>query len=907
MKQRRSRSLLLVITYLAGLGLALYCESHELHLIFSISLSFTNVILLLMLRCYGNMYGLAAAVLAYGMSITMWDKPYIVILSLLELVAISLSLTWSKRDRMLRTDALFWLIIGIPAIFLTYWGLYHKVGIELWLLITISVTNGLFNVMFADIIWKYLPKRWLRPGISFRNEPLFFRKVLFHIIIVSIALPFLIFILNNSWSSYASVSQYSYKLATSTANSIAKELTALRQTKRQPLSSAEYQSYIQGLMDQPVTGSYYEIAITTQNDSLIASTHEMNLSGSSRPYGINSPHRLDQPDFYLHVPTYKSRILPVQGWSEASYVYKMPLNTLDALQLLICVPMKHDQELIYKHFLSQLLILLLFVICGSTIGQWLNNRLLRGLTQLATLTTDLPDKLYTVQKIKWPESSIYEIRSLIHNFKYMSGNLIHMFQDSLKNTQLLEEQTTQLLQSEKKLHHLAYYDELTGLPNRLHFQEYIKTLGLDKPPDPPLDESSDSPAFAVMFADLNRFKQVNDTLGHAIGNELLHDIARRFTRIVSEQCKVFRLSGDEFLFILHYEHISDVQQIAQKICDICEEPFEINGRALYMSVSVGISVYPFDGDDIDIVMRNADIAMYVAKEQGDGLYHFYDSLIENQREENMRLENELKNALLEEQFKLYYQPKIDAITGEIIGAEALIRWLHPEHGMVSPAKFIPLAENSGVILDIDEWVLEEACRQNRSWQLQGMPHFPVAVNISARHFYQSNLIPTITRILEETGLEPRYLLLEITEGTLIKNVEYGVRMMEDLRAMDIHISMDDFGTGYSSLSQLDRLPISEMKLDRSFIQGITQDSRKSSIVRAVIELGHHMDLRIVAEGIESPEELKYLTKLECDQLQGYLFSKPLPEPKFTRFVLEWDSTTIDAVQSSQINTSESSA
>lgn len=891
MMQRRSRNLLLAVAYLAGLALALYCESHELHLIFSISLSFTNVILLLLLRCYGNAYGLAAAILVYGVSIFMLGRPYIVLLSLLEIIAIGLSLKWSKRDRMLRTDALFWMVIGIPAIFLAYWTMYRTVSMELWLLITISATNGLFNVMFADIIWKYLPKRWLKPGISFRIEPLFFSKVLFHIIIVSIALPFLIFILNNSWSSYASVSQYSYKLATSAASSISKELSALQQMKSEPLSTEDYRIYIQELTQQPVSDGYYQIAIIDHNNSIIASSHTPIPLESSHHYDIDPPHTSSKHEFYMNVPAYESRIFPIQGWNEASYVYKIPLEiqSSEALQLFVYVPMKHDQELIYKQFLIQFLSLLLFVICGSTIGQWLNHRLLRGLTQLATLTTDLPDKLYTVQKIKWPESSIYEIRSLIHNFKYMSGNLIHMFQNSLKNTRLLEEQTTRLIKSEKKLHHLAYYDELTGLPNRLHFQEYIKTLGLDKPID---ETPEDSPAFAIMFADLNRFKQVNDTLGHAIGNELLHDIAQRFSRIISEQCKVFRLSGDEFLFILHYEHISDVQQIAQTICDICEEPFEINGRALYMSVSVGISVYPYDGDDIDAVMRNADIAMYVAKEQGDGLYHFYDSLIENQREENMRLENELKAALLEGQFKLYYQPKIDASSGEVIGAEALIRWLHPEYGMVSPAKFIPLAENSGVILDIDEWVLQEACRQNKIWQLEGMPRFPVAVNISARHFYQSNLIPTITRILHETGLEPQYLLLEITEGTLIRNVEYGVRMMEDLKKMGIHISMDDFGTGYSSLSQLDRLPISEMKLDRSFIQGITEDSRKSSIVRAVIELGHHMDLRVVAEGIESPDELKYLTDLECDQFQGYLFSKPLPELEFSRFVLRWDGSSM---------------
>ncbi|MNZ67050.1 Cyclic di-GMP phosphodiesterase Gmr [compost metagenome] len=343
---------------------------------------------------------------------------------------------------------------------------------------------------------------------------------------------------------------------------------------------------------------------------------------------------------------------------------------------------------------------------------------------------------------------------------------------------------------------------------------------------------------------------------------------------------------------MHYEDISDVQRIAQNICDSLETPFEINGRSLYMSVSVGISVYPYDGNEMDLIMRNADIAMYVAKEQGDGFYHFYDSIIENQRAESMQLENELKSALRDGQFTLYYQPKIDAVSNEVIGAEALIRWIHPEYGIISPAKFIPLAENSGIILDIDEWVLREACRQNKAWQDQGLYNFPVAVNISARHFYQSNLIPMITRILEETGLDPCYVVLEITEGTLIKNVNYGIQVMEDITKMGIRISMDDFGTGYSSLSQLERLPISEMKLDRSFIEGLTDDSRKSSIVRAVIELGHHMELKVVAEGIESSDDLKFLTELKCDQFQGYFFSKPLTSEEFSGFIRDWDSSSI---------------
>lgn len=883
MTSNKYPSLFLPAVYLAGIALALFCESHELHLIFGLSLTFTNIILLMLICCYGTTYGFSAAVLVYAVSIFVWDKPYFQAIFLLELLAIGLFLRWTKRDRLIMADGLFWLLIGAPLIFLLYYTTYHSLSVELGLMVVITVANGLFNVLFADMFWRYLPEFRLKK--SLRQSPLVFSKVLFHIMIVTIALPFLLYIVSNSWNAFATVSNYSYQLASTEAVHILEEVGSLGEdalTLERSMNISQSPD-LQALVGQYAINNNYRIIMSDAKANVLADSGKSGDAGTWAHFTPGkSDHKL-RDNFYLHVPAKNSRLLANQEWHEANYIYSTDLEHLP-LRVTVLVPMQPYQDQIYRQYLSQFMFLILFFFCAAGLGQIINRQLLRGLTQLTEITTNLPGKLLSPHQIDWPKSRIHEIRSLIRNFREMSNNLVHMIQDSLQKNLLLQEQTNRLQKSEKKLHKLAYYDELTGLPNRLHFLEYTKSLDLE--------HSEVVRPFALMFADLNRFKQVNDTLGHTTGDRLLSQVAKRFSGMISEHCKVFRLSGDEFLFVLHYEDISDVQRVAQEICDCLDEPFNMNGRSLYMSVSMGISVYPFDGNEMDQIMRNADIAMYVAKEQGDGLYHFYDSLIENQRAESMQLENELKTALHGGQFTLYYQPKIDAASGNVIGAEALIRWMHPDYGVVSPAKFIPLAENSGIILDIDEWVLREACRQNKAWQSQGLVKIPVAVNISARHFYQSNLIPMITRILEETDLEPQYLVIEITEGTLIRNVEYGVQVMEGLRKMGIHISMDDFGTGYSSLSQLDRLPISEMKLDRSFIQGLMEDSRKSSIVRAVIELGHHMDLRIVAEGIESPEELRYLTNLECDQFQGYFFSKPLPSMEFTRFVRHWDGSAL---------------
>lgn len=879
MAKKRSLSLGAITLFLTVFAIALFLESHRLHLLFGVSLTFTNIALILLIRRYGIKYGLPTALLVYTTSIFIWDAPYSVAIFLLELIVVGVSLNLTKKSRVILVDWIFWLLIGTPLLLLLYSLTYSSVAFDLRLLITVYVVNGLFNMMFAEIIWEYAPKRLLSPKIIIKRMPLYFYKVLYHIIFISITLPFLFHLVNSSFSATNSILKYTSKFTSSMSQSILEDMeqTLDNHSLKDPDTSKLLSSELQAIMNEYTKEQMYNIIIFDEYDQIVASSHVS--SNASFPLT-----KLQNDTLYLkNESTGKHRILPNQEWNETEYIYQTAIGD-DSHTLYIQFPLLFFKEHLYRQYFGIFLCLLVFFVGAAFVGHYLNRRMLRALNELTDLSTDLPEKLYKGLTVDWPESRIIEIRSLIRNFRAMSNTLVQKFQESMRSNQLLQEQTTQLQKSEKQLHHLAYYDELTGLPNRQHFIEYTKTLDLGNP-----DKKH---PFAIMFADLNRFKQVNDILGHTVGDRLLHNVANRFSDIVSEQCKVFRLSGDEFLFILHYEDISDVQRIAGMICDSLEVPFEINGRSLYMSVSVGISVYPYDGNELEHIMRNADIAMYVAKEQGDGFYHFYDSLIENRRTLNMQLENELKSALRNEQFTLYYQPKIDAVTNNITGAEALIRWNHPEYGIISPSEFIPLAENSGIILDIDEWVLREACRQNKAWQDQGIHHFPVAVNISARHFYQNNLIPMITRILDETGLDPSYVVLEITEGTLIKDVKYGIQVMEDLTKLGIRISMDDFGTGYSSLSQLDLLPISEMKLDRSFIQGLSSDSRKSSIVRAVIELGHHMELKVVAEGIESPEDLSFLTLLKCDQFQGYFFSKPLPSGEFWGFVTNWDSSTL---------------
>ncbi|WP_460324007.1 putative bifunctional diguanylate cyclase/phosphodiesterase [Paenibacillus sp. YSY-4.3] len=879
---RRHFSYTTGIILLAGLGLALLSEYHPLHLIFGISLVFTNLILLLLARLYGTGWGLFTATLVYAVSIFVWGNPLFQGVLWLEIVFLCLSTHWRKRIRStIGADFIFWVAAGIPLFFLLYYLSYRGISIETWLMAAICISNGLFNVLLADAIWEYLPSKYFYMHRSDRGKPIYLSRLLYHILFLAIALPFVFYLLINSRNTYDSVRYNALQVALHTSNNISSELDRWGPDDIRRLEhpgQGRLQELQQVIDFFSADRSYHIMVLDPRHEQIVADTGDDFTQHSIAKFLPLTTNSIIQGDFYLHMPEKRLRLLPNQDWQEASYIYGTTLKRVPFI-LYVMVPLQPYQEQIYGQYLTQFIYLLLFMTAAAVASRWVTHRLVRGLSELADITTGLPSKVYHLRSLEWPESRIYEIRSLTVNFRQMTNKLLSMFQESLTSNQLLQEQTFQLQQSEKKLQELAYYDGLTGLPNRLHFTEYIGSLGTHYGPDH---------SFAVMFADLNRFKQINDTLGHETGDILLQKVASRFTLLVTDQLRVFRLSGDEFVFVYHFNDTASVQQAAQAICDALNEPIVINGVVLYVSVSIGISIYPYDGDNLDLIMRNADIAMYVAKEQGDSIYHFFDQMIENQRSENMKLENSLRSALLTGQFFLNYQPKIDAHTGRISGAEALIRWLHPEYGYVPPDKFIPLAETSGIIMDIDEWVVTEACRQNKVWQEQGMPRFPIAVNLSARHFYQGNLIGMISRVLKKTRLDPKDLILEITEGSLIKSAEYVIKVMSDLRAMGITISLDDFGTGYSSLSQLQRLPIHEMKLDRSFIQGLAHDPKKSAIVRAVIELGHHMDLNIVAEGIESKEELHYLRNLKCDQFQGYLFSGPLREKEFTRFVKHWE-------------------
>ena len=422
---------------------------------------------------------------------------------------------------------------------------------------------------------------------------------------------------------------------------------------------------------------------------------------------------------------------------------------------------------------------------------------------------------------------------------------------------------------EERLTYLAHYDHLSGLPNRVLFQDRLEQS---------LAQSQrESWTTAVMFIDLDRFKVINDTLGHSAGDKLVLAVARRLSHLVRSGDTVSRLGGDEFALILqNLAKGQDAAIVAQKVLESLAEPFDVEGHEIFVTASIGITLYPSDSENPEALLKNADSAMYRAKQAGRNNFQYYTTEMNARSGENLHLENSLRRALERGEFTLHYQPKVDLRSGRIIGVEALMRWQHPEFGMVSPGKFIPLLEETGLIVPTGEWVLRAACAQLRAWEDSGIAVVPVSVNLSGRQFQHHDLVRSIVDIISDSGVEPGQIELELTESSLMSNPDDANRILLSLKEFGVRISVDDFGTGYSSLAYLKRFPIDVLKIDRSFVQDIISDNEDAAIVRAIISLAHSLKLTVIAEGVETEEQLTFLVTNGCDQVQGYLLSVPLP-------------------------------
>ena len=441
---------------------------------------------------------------------------------------------------------------------------------------------------------------------------------------------------------------------------------------------------------------------------------------------------------------------------------------------------------------------------------------------------------------------------------------------------------TERKQAEKRIHQLAYYDDLTGLPNRVMFSEYLGHAITRA--------RRSSEKLAVLFLDIDDFKRVNDTLGHQSGDVLLQEAAERLSRCLRESDYIAvaddpdkpggvlaRQGGDEFIILLPgIKHVHDPSAVANRIIESFFQPIDVNGHECYTSASIGISIYPSDGDQSEDLIKNADNAMYHAKDRGKNGYQYFQESMNTAVAERLAMETKLRKAFDNKQFALFYQAQVDAVNSEMIALEALLRWRDPEAGLIPPNDFIPVAEQTGLIIPIGEWVLYEACRQGAAWQKEGYPRVRISVNVSTVQFSRDGFVNTIQRALTESKFDPTCLEIEITESAIMSNPKGATDVLAEIKALGVSIALDDFGTGYSSLNYLRRFPIDTLKVDRSFIEDVDKNPQDEQIVAAIVAMAHAMNLRVVAEGVETRDQLRVVSENDCDLIQGFLFSRPAP-------------------------------
>lgn len=462
---------------------------------------------------------------------------------------------------------------------------------------------------------------------------------------------------------------------------------------------------------------------------------------------------------------------------------------------------------------------------------------------------------------KKKNGELYWESTFISPIKSPDGTITHFL--------AVKEDITDRKQAEETITYMSHYDTLTGLPNRALFNDRLN-LAL-------AHAHRNGEIFAVMWLDLDSFKNINDTLGHVVGDQILQGISKRLESCLREGDTVARLGGDEFVLLLpQITNVEDVVKVVQKVFVAIQPPFNFDGRDFYTTTSIGISLYPYDGEDSETLIKNAEVALYRAKEQGRANYQLYAPDMNEKAFERLAMENSMRRALEREEFIVYYQPIVNIATGQIVSMEALIRWQHPTLGLVSPADFIPLAEETGLIVPIGEWALKTACAQNKAWQEAGLSNIRISVNLSARQFQQPNLVEMVNQTLWATGLVPEYLEFEITESVVMKDADAAIATLRTMKKRGIEIAIDDFGTGYSSLGYLKHFPIDRLKIDRLFIHTIIEDSSDSAITKAIISMAKGLNLRVVAEGVETIEQLEFLDALGCDEMQGYLYSRPVP-------------------------------
>lgn len=831
-------------SYTVLILLTLFLKVFHVDLVFGITINISSIIIILVYLMFGRKKALIVSFVSSVINIGFFDGYYVELLQVAEILFIyHLDKRYKNMSIMLK-DALFWITFGIPALGVIC-GFIEKVTINKYYVFALAYlfTNSVFNTFIGETTYiYYLNRKFCKERIV-----LSFKTILVHILMLAIFIPFIAHMIvdivkvdKNIITALKSETRevfnnVNYIVNTWDAEDI-DELASLNAVERKRLQD-NIEPYVENKKcNFTIKNGEGDTILDIENNE----DRIKNLSDYVKGKVYNE-------DFYKLVPKEsESKFINAQ-WASGYFIFEKNIENTD-LKFTMEIPVSNYDRRITIECVSQVVLLIFSIVFIWLIVGIFNILIIKDLSNVYENSNDLDKVLDGDSELVWPKSNIYEIEKLTSNTKKMIEELKWNF--------------VSIKKSEKRLYELAYYDNLTTLPNRLYFQKTIEEL------------SQNGQRIAVLFLDLDRFKVINETLGYDIGDQLLKVVALRLVELKNEKRSVFRLGGDEFVVISKLDPNDDVEQIGREVLSKFQDSFKLHNMVFDVDCSVGASIYPDHSTNINTILQYADIAMYKAK-SGNRPLQVFDNDLKDIVLNKLIIEREIVNALENNEFKLNYQPKYDNNTETVSSLEALIRWTNKELGVVPPNRFISIAEESNLILKIDEWVLVNACIENKRLQDEENVKVPISVNISAKHFSTREIENLIKYALEVSGLEAQYLIIEITEGVLIKNFQVVEDVINNLNKMGISVSIDDFGTGYSSFKQLMRLPINEIKIDKLFVDDIQFDNKKRSVVKTITELAHGLDLNVVVEGIETEEERKCIGEIGCDELQGYLFSKPV--------------------------------
>ncbi|XEC93559.1 putative bifunctional diguanylate cyclase/phosphodiesterase [Paenibacillus tarimensis] len=836
-------------------------------LIFGLSLSFSMMFLFIALRLFGQLTTAVISIAAAFISVFVFDHSLIAFAMAAEVLFVGYILKRRPGSQLIIADLLYWLTLGLLVYaFLYDWPPDHGAAAFISMYFK-AVLSGAFNSLLADMATTYLPlHKWLTAKEKRKTQYFSLHNILFHMVLLAVTVPFILFMVTSSKYQNEAIVERTAQIADNLVSYINHDLGTWSERELQllKLNGLVQLGRLNQLAAEAASHSDATLYIVDNEGTIVADSAD---ASRWQQWDATNQGRLIavQDSLYIWLPAVRNLLFETEEWRNAKFYYKAVLNGLP-LTLLIEVPLSvYMDEILPLYALHYGFVLLCIVI--AIIGTVVFSRAIsQALHKVSIASAELPSKTQRFEEVEWPSSNIVEVHRLIGNFQHMSGILLYIFLETIRVNEKLKKQTEQLKESEQRLHELAYYDELTGLPNRLYFNERLGALIHSA-------ETGEIP-FAILFLDLDRFKHINDTMGHAAGDQLLISVAERLKRQVGT-VDICRLGGDEFVVIIPYQNHDEIVHAASRILEGLNSPITVLDVEVMVKTSIGISLYSRDAATIDAMLKNADLAMYEAKARGGSRFLFYSETMKDKISERLRLELSLHRAFASNELEIYYQPKYDSRTYRIVGVEALLRWHHPEMGMIPPDHFIPIMEETGDIIQIGEWILRQACRDLRELRRMGYTDLTVAVNLSPRQLDMPGLVSLVGAILGEASLDPEHLELEVTEEFLVRDRESAVDVLTGFKSMGISIAIDDFGTGYSSFSQLKLLRPNTIKIDKSFIRHIHEDEHNASIVKALTDMSKSLQIKVVAEGVETAEELQIVQSFQCECIQGYYFSQPL--------------------------------